>query len=130
MEPFQGGPGTPTNEQQDREFASRSKVMAAAVWATALFIIALLIVGGGGLLILGVGFMSLLTWAAIVSPLLFVNGILLHKLRSNQTANVAQRKTKFSIVLIATGAIGLSILSAAVSFVYCSAEFSKALIHH
>lgn len=130
MEPFEGGPGTPTEKQQDAKLASRSTAIGATAWATALFIIALFIVGGGGLLVLGVGVMSLMTWAALVSPILIVNGILLHRMRQYQTDKATQRMTTFGDVLITTGAIGLSALSAAVSFVYCSTEFSKVLIHH
>ncbi|QDU75115.1 hypothetical protein Pan97_21380 [Bremerella volcania] len=130
MEPFEGGPGQPTSEKPEEKLASRPAVMETAAWATALFILALFVVGGGGLLMLEVGWQSLLTWAVLVFPLLLASGVCLRKLRGNQRAKLAQRMSKTSAAMIATGAIGLSVLAAVVSFVYCSTEFSKALVHH
>ncbi|PQO25954.1 hypothetical protein C5Y96_21105 [Blastopirellula marina] len=130
MEPFEGGPGEPTSEEQDAKLASRASVMEAAAWATSLFVIALVVIGGGGLLMLGVGLLAFATWAVLVFPLLLISGVLLRKMRRNRNAKVAERISKLSVTLMSIGTIGLSILAAIVSFVYCNVAFTKALIHH
>lgn len=130
MEPFEGGPGPQASSEPDSKLASRSRVMEATSWATALFIVASFVIGGGGLLVADVGGMSLLTWAVLVFPLMLVSGVLLRKMRLNRHTKVDERMSKLSATLMTTGAIGLSILATIVSFVYCSSEFAKALIHH
>ncbi|WP_207396401.1 hypothetical protein [Bremerella alba] len=96
---------------------------------TAAFALALFIIGVGGLLMMDAGWRSFVTWALLVFPMLLVNGVLLRKLSKNRHAKLAERLSKLSVALIAIGAIGLSILAAVVSFVYCSTVLPKVLIH-
>ncbi|MEW4562819.1 hypothetical protein AB1K70_09855 [Bremerella sp. JC770] len=130
MEPFEGGPGEPTADDPEKKLASRSAVMEAAACATGVLILALLIIGSGGLLLMDLGFLTWLGWGVLVLPVVFFNGVLLRKLRRNQHAEVADRISKLSAVLMTTGAIGLSILAAAISFVYCYAAYSRVTFIH
>lgn len=129
MEPFEGGPGQPPPEKRAKRLASRTTVMEITARVTAVFILALIVIGSGGLLMLGAGWQSYVTWALLVFPLLLVNGVLLRKMRKNRHAKLAERLSKLSVILIAIGAIGFSILAAVVSFVYCSTVMPKVLFH-
>jgi len=128
MEPFEGGPDRPSQNVGDRTPASRVTVMEITARLTVVFVIAMLIVAGGGVLMLGAPWQTLVTWGVLVFPLLLLNGVLLRKMNRNRHATLAARLSKLSVGFITTGAIGLSVLAAGISYFYCSTALSEMLL--